>query len=82
MGYGAKKKKKRTVAKGYVQTKTQMSPEKVIESLKRTEKRGATARFPGMGKSIKQVRGDELLDKFVRGKLVKKKGKKRRHPDH
>lgn len=81
MGQGTKKKKK-PVAKGYVQTKKYMSAEKAHEALIRARDRGPTARFPGMGKSIKQVRGDEELDRLVRGKLVKKKGKKRKHPDH
>jgi len=85
MGYGAKKKKKRTVAKGYVQTKGKRSTDAgVIEA--------RYARNPGMGKPIKH--GDVNFDKWLKGLewdaragKLKKKWKRgpdsgRRHPDH
>ena len=90
MGYGAKKKKKRTVAKGYMQTKGKRSTDAGVMEAR-------YARNPGMGKPIK--RGDVNFDKWLKGLewdaraketkfgKLKKKWKRgpdsgRRHPDH
>ena len=84
------KKKKRTVAKGYVQTKGKRSTDAGVTEAK-------YARNPGMGKPIKH--GDVNFDKWLKGLewdaraketkfgKLKKKWKRgpdsgRRHPDH